>query len=235
MLTFPHSKGTRDQAEAANLWRVRYLSVPLALLQLATIVAEIIVSVAFQPKYNWVTNTISELGVRACTQDFDPRKGVEACSPLAGVMNGAMVFSGLCLILLALVLRRSRGFAKFAGVLWGLAGVGSIVTGFISLDTSPVLHQLVSMPLFFGGPLAIVVGAFQFSGRIRLAGVSLGAFTLILGVLFSATDWVYGFGGIIERMVIWSALAWVVFVAVMARKEASAGARSKVLAGTEAQ
>lgn len=197
------------------------LAVPLAVLQLATIVAEFVVSLAFRPKYNWVTNTISELGVGGCTDEFDPRKGVEACSPLAGVMNGAMVFSGICLLILALLLRRSRGFARVAGILWALAGAGSIATGFISLDTAPVLHQLVSMPLFFGGPLAILVGAFQFTGRARIVGATLGLVTLTLGVIFSTSDWVYGFGGIVERLVIWPALAWVVFLAVAARRQAA--------------
>lgn len=213
------SKAEDRRAKPAQWW-IRYLAVPLAVLQLATIAAEIIASFAFKPRYDWVTNTISELGVRGCTSDFDPRKGVEACSPLAGVMNGAMVFSGVCLLLLALVLRRSRGFSKLAGVLWMLAGAGSIATGFVSLDTSPVLHQVVSMPLFFGGPLAILVGAFQFKGRVRAVGATLGALTLLLGVLFSTTDWVYGFGGIIERLVIWPALAWVVCIAVLARRRA---------------
>lgn len=191
----------------------------LALLQLATIAAEIVVAQAFQPSYNWIKNTISELGVRGCTENFDPRRGVEACSPLADVMNGAMIFSGICLILLTLMLRRSRGFANLAGVLWALAGAGSIATGFITLDTSPVLHQTVSTPLFFGAPLAIAVGAFQFTGRIRLVGAALGVITLALGIIFSSTGWVYGYGGVVERLVIWPALAWVVFLAIMARKE----------------
>ncbi|KIP52558.1 DUF998 domain-containing protein [Leucobacter komagatae] len=221
MLTAPQISGSNETAAHPRGWAVRRLAVPLAVLQLATIVAEIITSIAFRPKYNWVTNTISELGVGGCTSEFDPRKGVEACSPLAGVMNGAMVFSGLCLILLVLLLRRSRGFAGFAGILWILAGAGSITTGFISLDTSPVLHQVVSMPLFFGGPLAILVGAFQFTGRVRITGATLGIVALALGVIFSTSDWVYGFGGIVERLVIWPALAWVVFLAVAARRQAT--------------
>lgn len=216
------SRGRRDAERATATWAIRYLALPLAILQLATIAAEITASFAFRPQYNWVKNTISELGVGQCTSDFDPRKGVEACSPLADVMNGAMVFSGACLIALTLILWRSRGFSRTPGVLWVLAGVGSIVTGFVTLDTSPVLHQVVSMPLFFGGPLAILIGAFQFDGTIRRVGATLGAATLLLGVLFSTTDFVYGFGGIIERLVIWPALVWVVLLAATARKEAIA-------------
>lgn len=63
---------------------------------------------------------------------------------LAGVMNAAMNFSGNCLLLLA--------------------------TGVISLETSPAPHQLMSMPLFFGGPLAEAVCPFQFKGPIRRVG-----------------------------------------------------------------
>ena len=221
MLTAPPVSEPDTRTLPSNRWAVRHLAVPLAVLQLATIAAEIIVSFAFKPEYDWVTNTISELGVGGCTSDFDPRSGVEACSPLAGVMNGAMVFSGVCLILLALVLRHSAGFSKLAGPLWAIAGAGSIATGFISLDTSPVLHQVVSALLFFGGPLAIAIGAFQFTGAVRIAGAALGICTLLLGVVFSTTDWVYGFGGIVERLVIWPALGWVVFLAVRARRSAA--------------
>ena len=213
----------RDEAvQAGATRRIRSLALPLAILQLATIAAEITASFAFRPRYNWITNTISELGVGHCTSDFDPRKGVEACSPLADVMNGAMMFSGACLILLTLLLWGRRGFSGLPGALWALAGAGSIVTGFVTLDTSPVLHQVVSTPLFFGGPLAILLGAFQFEGKVRRIGATLGIVTLALGVIFSTTDFVYGFGGIVERLVIWPALAWVVLLAAQARKEVSA-------------
>ncbi|WP_396452844.1 DUF998 domain-containing protein [Leucobacter aridicollis] len=221
MITAPRLSQPNEDARPTAGRAVRALALPLAVLQLATIAAEIIVSFAFKPKYDWVTNTISELGVGGCTTEFDPRHGVEACSPLAGVMNGAMILSGICLILLAIVLRRSDGFGGLAGVLWAVAGAGSIATGLVSLDTSPVLHQIVSMPLFFGGPLAIAIGAFQFTGGPRVVGATLGCIALALGVVFSTTDWVYGFGGIIERLVIWPALAWVVFVAARARNHAA--------------
>lgn len=220
VLTASEVSNAEETRAHRRLWAVRWLAVPLAVLQLATIVAEVVTSFAFRPAYNWVTNTISELGVGGCTSEFDPREGVEACSPLAGLMNGAMIFSGICLLLLAVLLRRSRGFTRLPGILWVLAGAGSIATGLVSLDTSPVLHQVVSMPLFFGGPLAILIGAFQFTGRVRVAGASLGIATLILGIVFSTSDWVYGFGGIVERLVIWPALAWVVFLAVSARRQA---------------
>ncbi|SJN08311.1 hypothetical protein FM113_02005 [Leucobacter sp. 7(1)] len=220
MSTAPESSTIESAVQAPKLWWVRHLAVPLAVLQLATIGAEIVTSFAFRPQYNWVTNTISELGVGGCTTEFDPRKGVEACSPLADVMNGAMIFSGICLILLALLLRSSRGFTKVPGVLWCAAGAGSIATGCVSLDTSPVLHQIVSMPLFFGGPLAILIGACQFDGVMRKIGTALGGITLVLGIIFSTTDWVYGSGGIVERLVIWPALGWVLVVAVLARTQA---------------
>ena len=219
MLTAPEPTATKSSKAVSRSWLVLRLAVPLAILQLATILAEIVTSLAFKPKYDWVTNTISELGVGGCTKEFDPRKGVEACSPLADLMNGAMIFSGICLILIALILRQSNGFKRLPNYLWLAAGAGSIATGFISLDTSPVLHQVVSMPLFFGGPLAILIGAFQLRGTSRKVGAALGAVTLVLGVIFSATDWVYGFGGIVERLVIWPALAWVLVMAVLARKD----------------
>ncbi|MEB4615850.1 DUF998 domain-containing protein [Leucobacter sp. M11] len=214
----PHRRGPAP-------WLVRFLAPGLAVLQLCTIVAELIAAAAFVPRYNWVTNTISELGVSTCTTEFDPRSGVEACSPLADLMNGAMVVSGISLVLLALVLFRSRGFSGVAGVLWVIAGLGSIATGFVALDSSSELHQLVSMPLFFGGPLAIALGAFQFRGGVRLAGIILGGIALALGVLFSTTDLVYGIGGLIERLVIWPSLAWVLVLAILASRQAREAAR----------
>lgn len=219
MLTAPSSTGFDIGSASSKRRLLRFATLSLAVLQLTTIAAEIIVSLAFRPRYNWITNTISELGVKGCTSDFDPRKGVEACSPLAGVMNSAMIFSGICLIVLTLLLRNSDGFSKVAGILWALAGTGSIATGLVSLDDSPMLHQVVSMPLFFGGPLAILVGAFQFEGRVRVTGALFGSFALLLGVLFSTTDWVYGFGGIVERMVIWPALLWVLLITTLAQKK----------------
>ncbi|MBK0419943.1 DUF998 domain-containing protein [Leucobacter sp. CSA1] len=234
----------RSSPEFRALWRVRYLALVFAILQLSTIAAELFTSFSFKPEYDWITNTISELGVGHCTTEFDPRKGVEACSRLAGTMNGAMIFSGACLIALTVILRRSRGFSRLPGVLWVLAGAGSIATGFITLDSSPVLHQLVSMPLFFGGPLAIALGSFQFDGRVRLLGAMLGFSTLVLGVIFSTTDLAYGYGGAVERLVVWPSLGWVVFVAARARKEArremsrrvpepQEAARDEVAAGRE--
>jgi len=108
----------------APSWTVIWLAPVLAVLQLSSVAAEVITSLAFKPQYNWVTNTISELGVAKCTPEFDPRKGVEACSPLADVMNGAMVISGLSLIVLAILLRQQPGFRKPVWPIWCLAGLG---------------------------------------------------------------------------------------------------------------
>lgn len=53
-------------------------------------------------------------------------------------MNAAMIFSGVCLVVLVFVLRRSKGFSHLAGALWVLAGGGSVAAGLITLDVSPV-------------------------------------------------------------------------------------------------
>ena len=210
-------RAPRNRHEAK---RIATLAPILAVLQLSTIAAELVTAAAFKPSYNWVKNTISELGVAPCTTDFDARRHVEACSPLADVMNISMMVSGLALLLLAVTLRHSRGFAGVPGLLWVIAGAGSFVTGFVTLDTSPVAHQIVSMPLFFGGPLAIATGAFQFRGPTRTIGIVLGSCALALGVVFSTSDLAYGFGGLVERLVIWPSLAWVVHLAFVARRTA---------------
>src|SRR5690606_23558443 len=99
-----------DSRTLEQLRLARYLVPVLAVLQLSSVVTEVITSFAFHPSYNWIRNTISELGVKRCTSDFDPRKEVEACSPLADLMNAGMAVSGLSLILLVLLLRRTPGF-----------------------------------------------------------------------------------------------------------------------------
>lgn len=226
MSSFSFHGTVRPPRSASEAKRVQILAPVLAVIQLATIAAELVTASAFEPSYNWVKNTISELGVAPCTTDFDAREHVEACSPLADVMNVSMMVSGLALLLLAISLRHSRGFAGVPGILWIIAGVGSIVTGFVTLDTSPVAHQLVSMPLFFGGPLAILTGAFQLQGRPRTTGIALGVCALVLGVVFSTSDLVYGFGGIVERLVIWPSLVWVVYLTFAARRAALAQPRN---------
>lgn len=41
-------------------------------------------SFAFTPNYDWVPNTINQLGLGECTSHCDSRAAIEACSPWLG-------------------------------------------------------------------------------------------------------------------------------------------------------
>ncbi len=79
--------------------------------------------------YDWLDQTISELGTSEC---------LSTCSPAHYVLNAAMVVSGLCLMIGAssLATQLAPGWRRqVAALSTGLVGLSTAATGAIPLST----------------------------------------------------------------------------------------------------
>ncbi len=184
----------------------------LALLQCASFPAEVFAAVRFSPPYDWVSNTISDLGARSCTSVPYPHGNIAVCSPLNAVMNGAMLLGGAALIVLTITARRVDGFRGTAGAAWVISGLSTMLTGLVPLDVDPVLHVLVSTPVFIASPIAVLLGAFQKAGALRGAGAAVGAASLFVGALFLVSHDLSAYGGLLERLSLWPPILWVLLL-----------------------
>ncbi len=110
---------------------------------------------------------------------------------------------------------------QVVGGLWAVAGSFSILVGFFPVDSHPVVHTLVAVPVFIAQPLAIVLHARLLSpSRMRSVGMTLGAVSIAgavsFGLLLNSEQW----GGFAERAAIWPAKAWLAMAAAGALSQA---------------
>lgn len=207
------------------------LIVVLAVLQAISIPAEVITSWFFTPAYDWIGNTISDLGATSCTQIPYPHGDVAVCSPLHLVMNGSIVVGSVAMVGLVIAARRAPGFRGLAGVAWIVSSLFALASGLVPLDVDLDLHGLVSALVFVTTPLAVLLSARQLHGALRTLGLVIGIATLVVGVAFII--WIDGspYGGLLERLTVWPAMAWVILLGV--RSVWRSRARSSSVAVTQ--
>ena len=189
------------------------------LVQPAYLVVEVALAVLAGVHYSLADDTISALGT-SCS----PGEG--GCSSAPLLMNVAFVVFGLLQALGAVPLLRKRGRTAVVGWLWVVAGLGSVGVGLLPVDTHPVPHSLVALPVFVAQPLALLLHARLLDpGRLRRAGLVLASVAL-LGVvafvgLLGADHWT----GLAERAAIWPAKLWLplAVLATAGRRRPAAG------------
>jgi hypothetical membrane protein len=140
------------------------------------------------PRYDWATNGISDLGNVHCGV-WDATRPRYVCSPWHGSMNAAVVLTGLLLAAgLALGWRDAvaRGAAmRLTQSLVLLATIGYLLAGAFPADVDGYRHVLGALLVLVAGNAGLVVAGFATRGRARAwtwtaASVAVGASVLVL-------------------------------------------------------
>lgn len=146
------------------------------------------------PKYSVRNNFLSDLGV------VHESAGIWSITIF---LTGALFVAGSYFYF-----RKSTGTGKWLPTVFVLGGIGLMGTGLFDYSTFPILHQIVSFMAFVFGGIA-AVGSFKLiRGPFRYFSIVLGAFTLVSLVLL-----ILGLGqelgnGLVERMVAFPELIW---------------------------
>lgn len=125
-------------------------------LSIQYFVAQVIVASAWKnPPYSWRLNAISDLGATRCGS-FDGRL---MCSPLHPVMNASFIVLGVGMAAGSALTYRTLGRGRPGFVLMAAAGIGTMVVGFVPLDTVYWLHLAgADVALVLGNIALIVLG-----------------------------------------------------------------------------
>ena len=178
------------------------------LAQPAYLVVEVALAVLAGLAYSLSDDTISALGT-SC----GPGEG--GCSSAPLLMNVAFIAFGLLQALGAVPMLRTRGRSAVVGWLWVVAGLASVGVGLLPLDTHPTAHSVVALPVFVAQPLALVLHAHLLTaGRLRSAGLTLGAVALAGAVCFAVLLGAEHGSGAAERAAIWPAKLWLPLAAL---------------------
>ncbi|MGC1207889.1 MAG: DUF998 domain-containing protein [Ornithinimicrobium sp.] len=175
------------------------------LVQPGYIAAEVVIGVGLGVAYSFRDDTISALGT-GCSAVV-----LEGCASQPWVMNAVFIGFGALQAVGAWHLLRNRESRKHqvVGGLWAIAGSFSILVGFFPVDSHPVTHTLVALPVFVAQPIAILLHARLLPpSPTRTAGVLLGAVAVAgaatFGTLLGSEQW----SGLAERVAIWPAKVW---------------------------
>lgn len=175
------------------------------------VAAEVLIGVGLGVAYSFRDDTISALGTGF------PGVELEGYSSTPWAMNVAFIGFGALQAVGAWHLLRDRLTRQhqLVGGLWAVAGSFSILVGFFPVDSYPVIHTLVALPVFVAQPLAIVIHARLLKpSRVRSVGMTLGAVSIAgavsFGLLLNSDEW----GGFAERAAIWPAKAWLAMAAL---------------------
>jgi len=181
--------------------------------------ANAVVGLAWQhPRFSWTVNNISDLGNVTCGT-WDSTRPREVCSPWHVAMNGAMIATGVLLVVGVLLswTALGRGLATRVAQLLTLAGAGGyIMAGAHPADVDEDQHFLAGLLIFVLGNVGLLVAS------LARRGTTLGdlsGFSCLLGVaglggtalFFVQVDLGFGVGGM-QRVAVYPLLIWSVVV-----------------------
>lgn len=135
-------------------------------LVFAYILAEIATAYAWKVPYSFRHDTISDLGVTACTPNM--------CSPLHLLMNSTFVALGLLTIIGAVLF---RGYVPHGYRQWWivslaiLIGMSTAATGFVPSNNGIVVHLLAVLPGFISRHIVLILLAIWLWNQRRLVAV----------------------------------------------------------------
>lgn len=201
--------------------RARYplLGPVLWITSIQYFIIQIIVARSWPVNYNFLDNTISDLGNTVCGS----YNGRFICSPLFWLMNisffvlGSTMFFGSCLMYyeFSKSRRSAVGFSCMA-----VAGLGSILVGLFPENTISFMHILgASLPFLLGNIGMIVLGkTLDVSRSLRYFTLLSGMTGLVSLVLFLVHYYLgLGIGGM-ERVVAYPQTVWLIIFGLYASK-----------------
>lgn len=135
-------------------------------LAFAYLAVEIVTAYAWSTPYSFRHDTISDLGVTACTPNL--------CSPLHLLMNATFVALGLLTILGAVLFRGvvARGYRQWWLVsLAVLTGLSTAATGLVPSNDGIFVHLLAVLPAFISRHIVLILIAVWLWKQRRLVAV----------------------------------------------------------------
>ncbi|MBJ8347099.1 DUF998 domain-containing protein [Antrihabitans sp. YC2-6] len=167
-------------------------------LAFAYLAVEIVTAYAWKSDYSFRHDTISDLGVTACTPHM--------CSPLHLLMNATFVALGLLTIMGAVLFRGAipHGYRRWWIVsLAVLTGLSTAATGLVPSNDGIVVHLLAVLPAFVSRHLVLILVAVWLwkSRRIVAVWSALCAISGLVGTVLLVGSVVQI--GISERLVLY--------------------------------
>lgn len=186
-----------------DIRRLRHTVAAIAwTLAFAYLVVEFVTAVAWRRDYSFRHDTISDLGITACTPNM--------CSPLHLLMNAAFVVLGLLTIVGAVGLRDYIPHGRRQWSIVALAviiGASTAATGVFPSNDGIVIHGLAVLPALVSRHIVLILLAIWLWKQRRLAAIwsAVCASTGLAGtILFTIGLQV----GITERLVFYPLPAW---------------------------
>ena len=191
-------------------------------------VAQIVAAAAWTRPYSLRNNYISDLGNTACGMFHVPHgTPYYVCSPDHGLMNTSFVIFGVLTIAGAVLLRRiwpAGHLARWALILWILAGIGKIIVGLVPENTRISLHLLGALndPLISIAILLLSLAIRRTSHTIAVIGivvavVGLAGSVLSTGGEFAGSSMYLGLGvGGAERLASYPGSLWMLMIGIIA-------------------
>lgn len=166
-------------------------------LAFAYMLSEILTALAWKSDYSFRHDTISDLGVTACTPNM--------CSPLHLLMNATFVVLGLLTIIGAVLFRHfvPHGYRQWLIVsLAVITGLSTAATGLFPSNDGIVVHFLAVMPAFVSRHIVLILLAIFLWKQRRLVAVwsAVCALTGLVGAILLMTSVQIG---ITERLVLY--------------------------------
>lgn len=181
-------------------------------------VAEILTRAAWTIPYDWTDRFLSDLGNTSCQpfRYYTTDMYLPVCSPRHALMNGSFILLGV-LLGAGLTLTR-RAWPPGRGTVVGRALVAWAAVSWIMVGLAPeneniVVHGLGAMGIFVVGNAGVLVLGFATRGAPEwrvpaVLGLLLGAFGLVMSILFLCNQFL-GLGlGTMERLAIYPLIVW---------------------------
>ncbi|MBF6328455.1 DUF998 domain-containing protein [Nocardia transvalensis] len=171
-------------------------------LVFAYLVIEIVTAIAWKTDYSFRHDTISDLGITACTPNM--------CSPLHLLMNAAFVALGLLTIIGAIGFRDYIPHGRRQWSIVALAvviGASTAATGVFPSNDGIIIHGLAVMPAFVSRHIVLILLAIWLWKQRRLAAIwsALCASTGLTGTVLLTIGLQVG---ISERLVFYPLPTW---------------------------
>jgi len=199
----PVQESTASGPPSPDVRRLRHTIAGIAwTLAFGYLVVEFVTAVAWKRDYSFRYDTISDLGVTACTPNM--------CSPLHLLMNAAFVALGLLTIIGAIGFRDYIPHGRRQWSIVALAviiGASTAATGVFPSNDGIIIHGLAVMPALVSRHIVLILLATWLWKRRRLVALwsALCASAGLTGtVLFTIGLQV----GITERLVFYPLPAW---------------------------
>jgi hypothetical membrane protein len=180
------------------------------------VVGNVVAQLGWTHPYSLLNNYISDLGAVYCGY-WPAGSSHYVCSPWHIWFNGAIIFTGLCFVFGAILVRsaflpsRARALGLLGIV---VAGVGAIGVGLFPEDVNLTYHSISALVAFLIGNLAVITLGAAIVRDPRWKGFQ--TYTIVSGVFGLIFLFVYlfhvwgplGLGGS-ERLIVAPILLWV--------------------------